>query len=258
MWSFSQPARKWRWQTKFRKNLPSEKDLICAIATPTAQAAYSASAGKVPVIYSAVADPAAAKLLDENGKNLPGITGTSDLLPVEKQLQMIRAFLPDAKKIGILYTTSEANSVSQLNLYKQYAPQYGFEIVEKGVGKQADVPLATDALLSQVDCLSNLTDNTVVSALAVILEKASAKKIPVFGSEEEQVANGCLASEGIDYVKLGVQTGVMAAKVLKGEKAEDIPYEIIKEYVFVVNQKTLNDLGLTLTPEQQQRAQLVG
>lgn len=72
----------------------SEKDLICAIATPTAQAAYSASAGKVPVIYSAVADPAAAKLLDENGKNLPGITGTSDLLPVEKQLQMIRAFLP--------------------------------------------------------------------------------------------------------------------------------------------------------------------
>lgn len=72
------------------------------------------------------------------------------------------------------------------------------------------------------------------------------------------MANGCLASEGIDYVKLGVQTGVMAAKVLKGEKAEDIPYEIIKEYVFVVNQKTLNDLGLTLTPEQQQRAQLVG
>ena len=107
---------------------------------------------------------------------------------------MIRAILPDAKKIGIMYTTSEVNSASTLAEYKEKAADYGFEIVESGVSSTADIPLAADSLLEQVDCLNNLTDNTVVQGLQTVLAKASAAGIPVFGSEVEQVKNGCLAA----------------------------------------------------------------
>ena len=99
---------------------------------------------------------------------------------------MIRELLPDAKKIGILYTTSEANSVSAIAEYKEKVGDYGFELVEKGITNTSEIALATDDLLSQVDCISNLTDNTVVSSLATILDKANAANIPVFGSEIEQ------------------------------------------------------------------------
>ena len=91
--------------------------------------------------------------------------------------------------------------------------------MEGAVTSTADIPLAADSILEKADCLNNLTDNTVVSSLPMILDKAAKKKnIPVFGSEVEQVKIGCLASMGLDYVDLGIQTGKMVAKVLKGEQ----------------------------------------
>lgn len=217
-------------------------NLICAIATPMAQAAFNAAESKnIPVIFTAVTDPVAAQL------NKGNITGTSDMLPVESQLKLIRAMMPDAKKIGILYTTSEVNSESAIKIYKQLAGKYGFEIIDSGISAAADIPLAIGNLLTKVDCISNLTDNTVVGSLPVILEAAKEKKIPVFGSEIEQVKSGCVAAEGIDYLELGKQTGKMAAKVLKGEaKASDIPYEVIKESKLYINSAVMTELGLTL------------
>lgn len=226
-------------------------DMICAIATPTAQSAYNAAmdAG-IPVIYTAVTDPVAAELASEDGTPVGEVTGTSDKLPVEAQLQMMRELLPDAKKLGIMYTTSEANSVSTIKEYKSLAGNYGFELVEKGITATADVALAADDLLSQVDCITNLTDNTVVASLPTILEKANDKKIPVFGSEIEQVKIGCLAAEGIDYIALGKQTGKMAAQVLKGEKkASEMNFELITEPGFYVNNKVAENLGITVPQE---------
>ena len=160
---------------------------------------------------------------------------------------MIRELLPDAKKIGILYTTSEANSVSAIAEYKEKVGDYGFELVEKGITNTSEIALATDDLLSQVDCISNLTDNTVVSSLATILDKANAANIPVFGSEIEQVKLGCLAAEGLDYVALGKQTGKMAAEILKGEKkAPEMNFETITEPGFYVNEKVAENLGVTV------------
>lgn len=201
-------------------SLVSDKvDLVCAIATPSAQSAYNAAMkADIPVIYTAVTDPVAAELADKDGKPVGEVTGTSDKLPVEEQLKMIREMLPDAKKIGIMYTTSEANSVSAIEEYKSLVKKYDFELVEKGITTTADVSLAADDLLSKVDCITNLTDNTVVASLPTILDKANEKKIPVFGSEIEQVKIGCLAAEGIDYIALGKQTGKMAAKVLKAKQ----------------------------------------
>lgn len=231
-------------------------DLICAIATPTAQSAYNAAMDTdIPVVYTAVTDPVAAELADEDGNPVGNVTGTSDELPIKEQLEMIRQILPDAEKVGIMYTTSEANSISALETYKELAGDYGFEIVESGISTTADISLAADDLISKVDCITNLTDNTVVASLPTILEKANEKGIPVFGSEIEQVRIGCLAAEGLDYVALGEQTGEMAAKILKGEaQASEMPYETTSEPGFYVNMKVAENLGITVPDELTQSA----
>ena len=146
-----------------------------------AQAAYNAAEGKIPVIFTAVTDPVLAGITEGN------ITGTSDMLPVEAQLKLIRALMPGAAKIGIMYTTSEVNSESAIAVYKELAGDYGFEIITTGISVPADIPLAIDGLLAKVDCISNLTDNTVVGSLPIILEAAKAKGIRYSASEIEQV-----------------------------------------------------------------------
>ncbi len=229
-------------------------DLICAVATPMAQAAFNAAEGKIPVIYTAVTDPVAAQLANEDGSSTGNTTGTSDKLAVDAQLQMIRDFMPDAEKIGILYTTSETNSVSAIAEYKELAPNYGFEIVESGISQQADIPMAVSDLVTKVDCISNLTDNTVVAALPTVLDAANNANIPVFGSEIEQVKNGCVATEGLDYVALGKQTGAMAAKVLNGEDISNIPFETITEYSLYVNNDALTKLGLSVPENLKDKA----
>ena len=229
-------------------NFVSQKvDLICGIATPMAQSAYGdGKKNDIPVIYTAVTDPIAAELANADGTPVGEVTGTSDKLPVTEQLAMIREILPDAKTIGIMYTTSEVNSLSAIEEYKIAAPEYGFEIVETGISTTADVPLAADSLLSKVDCVTNLTDNTVVASLPVILDKANKSNVPVFGSEIEQVKIGCLAAMGLDYIDLGKQTGKMAAAVLKGEKkASEMDFEVIEEAAFYGNEKVAENLGIT-------------
>lgn len=231
-------------------------DLICGIATPSAQSAYnSAMNTEIPVIYTAVTDPKAAKFANEDGTPVGEVTGTSDELPIKEQLEMIRKILPDAEKIGILYTTSEVNSVSAIETYEELAGDYGFEIVKKGVTQTADISLATEEILTEVDCLTNLTDNTVVNSLATILDKANEKKIPVFGSEIEQVKLGCLAAEGLDYIELGKQTGKMAAQVLKGEKkASELPFETIEEASLYVNTAAAEKLEIEIPEEMTETA----
>ena len=228
----------------------SKVDLICGIATPMAQAAYNAAEGKIPVIFTAVTDPVMAGITEGN------ITGTSDMLPVEAQLKLIRALMPDATKIGIMYTTSEVNSESAIAVYEDLADDYGFDIITSGISVSADIPLAIDGLLAKVDCITNLTDNTVVGSLPIILEAANEKGIPVFVSEIEQVKIGCAAAEGLEYYELGKQTGKMAAKVLKGEaEASDIPYEIISESFLYINSTVMAELGLTLPSDMADRAE---
>lgn len=230
-------------------NFVSQKvDLICAIATPSAMSAYnSCLKTEIPVIYTAVSDPVAAGLAGEDGASVGNVTGTSDALPVTNQLEMIREILPEAEKIGILYTTSETNSESTIAEYKKYAADYGFEIVDSGINTIADVPMAAADLAARVDCITNLTDNTVVSALQTVLDAADKEGIPVFGSEVEQVKSGCVASMGLEYFELGRQTGAMAAKVLKKEaEASELPYEVITQASLYVNTAAADKAGLTL------------
>lgn len=232
-------------------------DLICAIATPSAQAAYnSARNSDIPVVYTAVTNPEEAQLADDEGMPVGAVTGTSDQLPVQAQLEMIRELLPEAKTIGILYTTSEANSAYSISQYEKYAEEYGFTLETAGVTNTSEVSLAAASLLDKVDCLTNLTDNTVVSALPTVLDQANEKNIPVFGSEIEQVKLGCLAAEGLDYVNLGVETGKMAAKILKGEaQAKDMEYELLTDSSLYINQAVAENLGITIPDEMIENAE---
>ena len=225
--------------------------IMCAIATPSATACYAAAEDKdIPVIFTAITDPVEAGLVDGN------VTGTSDKLPIEAQLDLIRKLQPDADTIGIIYTTSEPNSVSAIAEYQEKGPEYGFAIEVVGVTAQSEVTQAADTLIGKgVDCFSNLTDNNVVGVLSSVLEKTDEAGIPVYGSEVEQVKLGCVASAGIDYIQLGRQTGMMAAKVLTGEaSAYDMPYETISEYGIYVNSEALARFGIELPEDITEKA----
>ncbi|HSK68030.1 MAG TPA: ABC transporter substrate-binding protein [Candidatus Limnocylindria bacterium] len=221
-------------------------DLICAIATPMAITAVNTSDGKVPVIFSAVSAPIEAGLAGEDGLSELNTTGTSDQIPVRDQLALIRALQPEAKTIGLLYTVGEINSQVQAAQYREAAPEFGFEVVEATVTAGADVALAVPGLVQRVDSLSMLTDNTVVQYLDVVLDAADAAGVPVYGSEIEQVKRGGVATVGIDYLELGRQTGLMAARVLKGESAGSIPFEILTDFAHYYNAEALERLGLTI------------
>ncbi len=231
----------------FAKNMvASDFDIIIAIATPAAKAAFSATDNTdIPVIFCAVSDPVEAKLVEDMNKPGYKCTGTSDVLDLEAQVNMIKGFQSDVKKIGILYTASEDNSVSNLKRFKEICEKQNIEVVDSAVQGASDVPAAAEALAQKVDCINNFTDNNVVNNLSVVLSAAEKNNIPVYGSEEEQVKNGCLASVSIDYVALGKVTGQMAVDVLKGADAATMAVKTIKDASTVVNEEVMKKLGLT-------------
>ncbi len=243
-------------QQIYSNYVSNNMDMIVAIATPMAQSAYSlARDTNIPIIYTAITDPIKAELANEDGTPVGNITGTSDKLPVDEQLSLIHEMYPDAKKLGIIYTNSEVNSLSSIEEYKFYATKYGIDVVVVGINEASDISLACDRILDKVDVMTNITDNTVVASLPLLLEKANEKNIPVFGSEVEQVKMGCIACMGLDYLELGKQTGRMAAKVLRGEKkAKDINFETIENSSLYINKKVAEFLGYTFSEDILDRA----
>ena len=226
--------------TNFAKNMVAANyDMIIAIATPAAKSAFAATDDtEIPVIFCAVSDPVAAGLVES--MDAPGY--------LEAQVAIIKAMQPEVKSIGILYTSSEDNSITNLKNFKAICDKEGIEVVATAVQGASDIPSAAEELASKVDCINNFTDNTVVNNLSVVLTAADKYGIPVYGSEEEQVINGCLASVSIDYVALGKVTGEMAVSVLKGEDASTMAVKTITEATPVINSSVLKKLGLS-TPE---------
>lgn len=222
-------------------------DMMIAIATPAAAPAFAAAEDKdIPVVFCSVSDPVTAGLVQSMEKPGYNCSGTSDILDMDAQVSLIKAFQPDVKKIGVLYTTSEANSIAQLALLTAAAEKQGIEIVSSGIQNDSDIPAAATALCAKVDCLNNFTDNKVVNNLAVLLEAANAAGIPIYGSEIEQVKNGCLASVSIDYVALGHVTGEMAVQALEGASLAEMAVQTTSEGTPVVNTEVLASFGMTL------------
>lgn len=245
--------------SNFAKNMVSDNcDIIIAIATPAAKAAFTATADtEIPVIFCAVSDPVSAGLV--KSLKTPGdlCTGTSDVLDLSAQLDLIKSMQPEVKKIGVLYTSSEENSITNLKNFKKVCEKNGIELVSSAVQGASDIPTAADNLASKVDCINNFTDNNVVNNLSVLLSAADKYGIPVYGSEEEQVKNGCLASVSIDYVSLGKTTGNMAVDVLGGADITKMAVKSITDATPIVNKKVLSSLGITM-PQKYTNVNLVG
>lgn len=244
--------------TSFASNMVSGNcDMIIAIATPAAKAAYTATADTdIPVIFCAVSDPVEAKLVSSLETPDDNCSGTSDVLDLSAQVKMIKSIQPEVKKIGILYTSSEDNSVSNLKRFREVCKTENIEVVASAIQSASDVPSAAEDLAGKVDCINNFTDNNVVNNLSVVLSAAEKHNIPVYGSEEEQVKNGCLASVSIDYVALGKVTGEMAVDALNGSDLSKMPVKQITDATPIINEKVLNSLSLKL-PEDFQNATII-
>lgn len=224
-------------------------DMIIAVATPAALAAYSAvqsASSTIPVIFCAVSDPVSAGLvqsMDAPGNNC---TGTADSFDVAGQVDIIKQLQPDLTKLGVIYTTSESNSLSQLERLKAQCVTLGITVVERGITEASELASVSASLVSEVDAITNLTDNNVVENMSVVLEQANAAGIPVYGSEIEQVKKGCLASASIDYVALGERTGQIAVDVLGGQSAATYPVVTVEDSFKVVNTDVASQLGITI------------
>lgn len=230
-------------QTISKQFVSQNKDLIFAIATPSAQGAYNATK-KIPIMISAVTDPVAAGIVKALEKPETNVSGTSDYLSADKQLDLIKMFVPKAKKIGVLYNTSEVNSEVQVNQLKEYAQKNNFEVISVGITSTNEVTQAISSLVGKIDVLYIPTDNLVVSAMPIIVQKTLEKKIPVIASESGSVEAGALATQGIDYYKLGYKTGEMAVKVLKGEDVSKMPIYRADETKIIVNEDSLKALSI--------------
>lgn len=228
------------------------KDLVLAIATPTAQAAAQVITDK-PVLFTAVTDPVSAKLV--NSLEAPGanVSGTSDLNPVKEQIDLVKEIDPNAQTVGIVYSSGEVNSEVQVKLAQEAAAAIGLTIETKTVSNSGEVAQAANSL--DVDAFYVPTDNTVVSAIESIIGAAEAKKVPVIAGEGDSVKRGAAATFGIDYRALGEQTGQMAIKILtEGADPATMPVETQKEPKLVVNPGAAEKAGVTLPAELVQRA----
>ncbi|MDR3259290.1 MAG: ABC transporter substrate-binding protein [Fusobacteriaceae bacterium] len=227
----------------------SKKDLIFTISTPSSQAAYNATKD-IPIVLTAVTDPKAAGLI---GKN---ITGTSDPLPIKEQLELVKAVFPELKTIGLIYNTSEQNSIISIGEIKDECKKIGLLYEEVGVTSINDISPALDALLPKVDIIFMTTDNLVVSAISLVIEKSNKANKPVFASTEDQVPKGALMTKTIDFEKIGYRAGEMAIEILKGKAPSEIPIEPPKENLTIINKKVAEKYGINLGIDALKSAQV--
>jgi len=196
-------------------------DLVLAIATPAAQS-IAGKTTEIPILATAVTDFVVAKLAESNEAPGGNVSGTTDMNPIKEQIDLLVKLVPDVKTVGVLYTSSEDNSILQAKIAKEAIGALGLKYVEVTVTNSNDVQQATQSIVEQCDAIYIPTDNTFASAMPVVHGITSQSKTPVICGESGMVKNGGLATLGINYYNLGYQTGLMAIKILKGE-AEPAP-----------------------------------
>lgn len=226
---------------KFTRN---KYDLIIAIATPSAQAVVSETK-EIPIIFSAATDPLGSGLVTNLENPGGNVTGTSDRVSAEKIMELAKQITPNIKRIGALYNTSETNSVSVINNLKEYAKKNNLEVVEATVMNSSEVQQAVNSLVGKVDAIFSPIDNTIASAMPLVTQTANKAKIPVYVGADSMVKDGGLATYGINYTILGKETATMAADVLKGKKAGDIPVKTMTDMDIYLNKKTADTIGVS-------------
>lgn len=230
-----------------------KKSMILSIATPTTQAAVQATKD-IPIVFAAVTDPVAAGIVSAIDTIDGNVTGTSDQLPMEMQLELIREFMPSIQNLGVVYSTSEVNAGVQVEDIETAAKKHGINVVRAGITNSSEARVATESILNKVDAILIPVDNTVVSAFEGVLSPAQKAGIPVFASDTDTVKRGAIATYGIDYKLIGIQTGEMAARILNGEKLSDNPVEVTKDADLTINVKAAEQFELEVPEALLQRA----
>jgi len=209
--------------TQIAQNFIGKKaDVLVAITTPSAQAMFSANTQKIPMVFAGVTDPAAAKLVKEDGNNKENVTGVSDAPDIERQIQLIQEFMPKGSVIGIIYNPGETNSNVHAERLQIKLEAAGYRIVKTPAYSTGDVLQAAQGTVPNVNALMLTNDNTVISALDAVLQTAKQKGIPVFCSDPESVKRGCKGAIAPDQYEMGRRAGEMVARILKGEKGHHI------------------------------------
>ncbi|MCK7544644.1 ABC transporter substrate-binding protein [Marinobacter bryozoorum] len=231
-----------------RKFVGDQPDVIVAIATPSAQTAAAATRN-IPVVFSAVTDPVAAKLvksLDAPGAN---ISGVSDMLPLDRHLDMMLRIVPEAGTIGTVYNPGEANAVALVDMLEERLAARGLKLEKAAATKTSEVLGAARSLSDKVDAIYLTTDNTVISAAEAVISVGERAKIPVFAADTATVERGAVAAMGFNYYDLGRQTGAMVVRVLEGASPADIPVETVDKLELYVNPKAAEKMGITLSDD---------
>ncbi len=232
-------------QTITKQFADSKKDLIFAIATPAAQAAYN-STKDIPIVFTAVTDPVAAEIAKDWKSSGTNVTGTSDKVPVDDQMKLLKQLLPNTKTVGVIYNTSETNSVIQVEELKAAAEKEGLAVKEVGVTNVNEINQNLASALNEMDVLYTPTDNTVASAYSLVGKLCLDANKPIIGAEEAVVTKGGLATIGIDYYKLGKEAGYKAVDILEGKKPSDIEITTLSEMAFTINTDVAEKLGVTI------------
>lgn len=233
-----------------------EIDLIYAIATPTAQGAKNAITDK-PIIFSAVTDPVGAGLVDSIEAPGGNVTGVSDYVNASDQIEEFLVLYPEIKTFGTLYNTSEQNSQVQVDDLKKILEEKGLSLEVIGINNINDIPQGVSALSPKIDAYFALTDNMIASAAPIVAENLIKNNIPSLSSEEGQVKNGLLMSEGVSYEQQGVQAADIAIRIINGEEPKDISVEYYKNSKKLVNRKMAEALGIDLNNEIFANAEIV-
>jgi putative ABC transport system substrate-binding protein len=231
-----------------RKFVGENPDVIVAIATPSAQT-VAAAAKNIPVVFSAVTDPVGAKLvrsLEAPGGN---ITGVSDMLPIEKHIDLLQRVMPEAKRIGTVYNPGEANAASLVNLLDERLAARGLTLVKAAATKTSEVLGAARSLVGDVDAIYLTTDNTVISAAEAVISVGERAKIPVFAADTATVERGAVAALGFNYYEHGRQTGQMVYRILQGAGTADMPVETMDTLDLFVNPDAAERMGITLSDD---------
>ena len=236
-----------------RQILGEKPDLVLAIATPTAQACAQVIK-KIPILITAVTDPVGAGLVDSLEKPGGNISGMTDMSPVDRQVDLIREFIPGIKKLGIIYNSGESNSISILKVLKEVSSARGIIVEEATVTNSSGVTQAAKSLVGRVEAIYIPTDNTVVSVFEAITKVAAENDLPLFAADVDSVPRGAVAALAIDYYRMGRQTGEMAARVLGGADTATMPVETLKDLKLYLNLKSAADMGISVPDSVRKRA----
>lgn len=237
------------------------KELIYAIATPAAQNAKTETEeNPIPIVLSAVTDPASSGLVKSNEKPGGNVTGTSDLTPIKDQIELLTQLMPEAKTVAVMYCNAEDNSIFQATIAKQEIEAKGLTYVETTVTEQNQIQQVIESLIGKVDAIYIPTDNLLAEGMSTVAMVANENNLPCIVGEKGMAENGGLATYSIDYYQLGYMAGKQAVKILKdGKNPKDMPIEYLKieDCEFVINETVAKKLNITIPAELKEKATFI-